>query len=100
MCIELYGSLKNFSSRQSSLEQFQDIIAACRECFTSWFHAFYPSALLKWFSLCSLLHQIDPVSMGVKKKERDRETETERHRQRERGSEKNRINREREEKGV
>ena len=51
-------------------------MATCRECFTSCFHAFYPSALLKWFSLCSLLQQIDPVStvcMDVREKERERD---------------------------
>ena len=56
-----------FSSKQSSSDQFKDIMTICRETFTSCFHAFYPSALLKWFALCNLLQQIDPVSWRGRK---------------------------------
>ena len=74
-----------FSSRQSSMHQYQDIIASCRECFTSCFHAFYPSALLKWFALCTLLQQIDPVRKGEERRERETEERIKRNKGETRG---------------
>ena len=38
------------------------ILEECHETFVSCFHAFYPTAYLKWISLCDLLALVDKVS--------------------------------------
>ena len=38
------------------------ILGECHRTFTMCFHAFYPTAHLKWLCLCELLNWIDPVS--------------------------------------
>jgi len=39
------------------------ILEECHETFVSCFHAFYPTAYLKWISLCDLLALVDKVSV-------------------------------------
>jgi E3 ubiquitin-protein ligase MYCBP2 len=39
------------------------ILEECHETFVSCFHAFYPTAFLKWISLCDLLALVDKVSV-------------------------------------
>ena len=38
------------------------ILGECHRAFTLCFHAFYPTAHLKWLCLCDLLNCTDPVS--------------------------------------
>lgn len=38
------------------------ILEECHKTFVSCYHAFYPTAYLKWTSLCELLSEIDKVS--------------------------------------
>jgi hypothetical protein len=42
-----------------------DILKECHETFVSCFHAFYPTAFLKWTCLCDLLAIMDKVSIII-----------------------------------
>jgi hypothetical protein len=43
------------------------ILTECHETFVSCFHAFYPTAFLKWTCLCDLLAVTDKVSIIISK---------------------------------
>jgi E3 ubiquitin-protein ligase MYCBP2 len=43
------------------------ILEECHETFVSCFHAFYPTAFLKWTCLCDLLAVMDKVGSVVSK---------------------------------
>jgi hypothetical protein len=43
------------------------ILEECHETFVSCFHAFYPTAFLKWTCLCDLLAEMDKVGTVVSK---------------------------------
>lgn len=43
------------------------ILKECHETFVSCFHAFYPTAFLKWTCLCDLLALMDKVSIIILK---------------------------------
>lgn len=42
----------------------KDILDECHETFVSCFHAFYPTAYLKWTCLCELLASMDKVPIN------------------------------------
>ena len=43
-------------------EMREEILRECHDTFRSCFHAFYPTGQLKWWCLCDLLLQMEPVS--------------------------------------
>ncbi|KAK9891452.1 hypothetical protein WA026_014685 [Henosepilachna vigintioctopunctata] len=50
------GRMKNINSNSDLID---DILEECHNTFVACFHAFYPTAYLKWTSLCDLLSEID-----------------------------------------
>lgn len=42
------------------------ILDECHKTFVSCYHAFYPTAYLKWTSLCDLLAEIDKVGSKIR----------------------------------
>ena len=44
------------------LTLMERIVDQCHQTFVSSFHAFYPTASLKWMCLCDLLNWTEPVS--------------------------------------
>lgn len=43
----------------------EDVLNECHATFRACFHAFYPTGHLKWWCLCDLLCQMEPVSFSV-----------------------------------
>lgn len=43
------------------------IFEECHETFVTCYHAFYPTAYLKWTSLCELLSEVDEVNFLCEK---------------------------------
>ncbi|XP_041356631.1 E3 ubiquitin-protein ligase MYCBP2-like isoform X3 [Gigantopelta aegis] len=63
---EFYSSkFEVFLHEPVSLTDYQnlreEILLECHETFKSCFHAFYPTGMLKWWCLCDLLCQIEPI---------------------------------------
>lgn len=55
-------SLSNPPMSPEFRQMAEEILSACHDTFTGCFHAFYPTANLKWLCLCDLLVMLEPVS--------------------------------------
>lgn len=52
-------------SKNTSIHMLNDILDECHNTFVSCFHAFYPTASLKWNCLCDLLGEINKVRLKL-----------------------------------
>ncbi|CAI9731993.1 E3 ubiquitin-protein ligase MYCBP2-like [Octopus vulgaris] len=53
-------SLSNPPTSPEFRQMAEEILSACHDTFTGCFHAFYPTANLKWLCLCDLLVMLEP----------------------------------------
>lgn len=53
--------LGELSCSQDFRDKREEILQECHSTFSACFHAFYPTGQLKWWCLCDLLCQTEPV---------------------------------------
>ena len=60
------GKFRTLHAEPQGLRQYrqmrEDVLTECHTTFRTCFHAFYPTSHLKWWCLCDLLCQTEPVS--------------------------------------
>ncbi|XP_076446720.1 E3 ubiquitin-protein ligase MYCBP2-like isoform X7 [Babylonia areolata] len=54
-------------------EMREEILKECHDTFRSCFHAFYPTGQLKWWCLCDLLLQMEPIFDKKEKTQKEKE---------------------------
>lgn len=65
MQILIYELFRFAGTKPLSQKLTASILDECHKTFVSCYHAFYPTAYLKWTLLCELLSDIDKVSCKI-----------------------------------
>ena len=61
----LFQNLDNIPPEAAFQSLAKSIVQECHATFTACFHAFFPTASLKWACLCELLGLLEPVSRTI-----------------------------------